>query len=36
MINLIIELIIGALAGFVATKLMNKDSSNLILNCVLV
>lgn len=35
MINLIIDLLIGAASGWLITTLMNMDSSNMIFNCML-
>ncbi len=35
MVNLIIDLIIGAFSGWLVAKLMNMDSSNMIFNCML-
>lgn len=35
MINLIIDLLIGAFSGWLITRFMNMDSSNMIFNCML-
>jgi uncharacterized membrane protein YeaQ/YmgE (transglycosylase-associated protein family) len=35
MLNIIIDLFVGAFAGWLAAKLMGLDSSNWIINCVL-
>ena len=35
MINLIIDLLIGAFSGWLVTRLMNMDSTNMIFNCML-
>lgn len=35
LINLIVDLIIGAVSGWLITTLMHMDSSNMIFNCCL-
>ena len=35
MLSIILDLLVGAFAGWLAAKLMGKDSSNWIINCVL-
>jgi len=35
MIHILWDLLLGALSGWIAAKLMKVDSSNIILNCVL-
>ena len=35
LVHILIDLLIGTAAGWMATKLMNMDSSNMVFNCVL-
>lgn len=35
MFGLLIDLVVGALSGWIATNLMKLDSSNMVLNCIL-
>ncbi len=35
LMNIVIDLVIGALCGWLITNLMNMDSSNIVFNCAL-